>query len=42
MGKYLSVRAGQGYRALGLEVEKGILWFWIGSHATYDKLINKS
>lgn len=42
VGKYWSVRAGQGYRALGLEVEKGILWFWIGSHAAYDKLINKS
>lgn len=41
VGKYWSVRAGKGYRALGLEVEKGILWFWIGSHATYDKLISK-
>lgn len=41
VGKYWSVRAGQNYRALGVEVEKGILWFWIGIHAEYDKLIGK-
>ncbi|MEO0949575.1 MAG: hypothetical protein AAFY11_15805 [Cyanobacteria bacterium J06641_5] len=27
VGKYWSVRAGQGYRAFGVEVEQGILWF---------------
>lgn len=37
--KYWSVRVGLDYRALGVEVEKGILWFWIGTHAEYDKLI---
>jgi len=26
-------------RALAFEVEDGYLWFWIGSHADYDKLI---
>jgi hypothetical protein len=41
VGKYWSVRVGQSYRALGVEVEKGILWFWIGTHAQYDKLIDK-
>jgi hypothetical protein len=41
VGKYWSVRAGQNYRALGIEIEKGILWFWIGIHAEYDKLIGK-
>ncbi len=39
--KYWSVRAGLNYRALGVEVEGGILWFWIGTHAEYDRLINK-
>ncbi len=39
--KYWSVRAGVDYRALGVEVEGGILWFWIGTHAEYDRLINK-
>lgn len=28
------------YRALAVGVEDGMLWFWIGSHADYDKLIN--
>jgi hypothetical protein len=27
------------HRALAVEVEDGLLWFWIGSHADYDKLI---
>lgn len=39
--KYWSVRAGQNYRALGVEIEKGILWFWIGTHGEYDKLIGR-
>ncbi len=38
--KYWSVQAGLDYRALGVEVEGGILWFWIGTHAEYDKLID--
>jgi hypothetical protein len=41
VGKYWSVRAGQAYRALGVEIETGILWFWIGTHAEYDRLIGK-
>jgi hypothetical protein len=40
VGKYWSVRAGKKYRALGIDVEKGILWFWIGSHAEYDKMVS--
>ena len=39
VGKYWSVRAGKNYRALGVEVKMGILWFWIGTHAEYNKLI---
>jgi hypothetical protein len=37
--KYWSVRAGLDYRAVGVEVDDGISWFWIGTHAEYDKLI---
>jgi hypothetical protein len=34
-----SVRIGISYRALGLREEDDlIVWFWIGSHAEYDKL----
>jgi hypothetical protein len=39
VGDYWSVRAGKGYRALGVETSKGISWVWIGSHAEYDKLL---
>ncbi len=36
---YWSVRIGPRYRALGVSVPDGIQWFWIGSHAQYDRLI---
>lgn len=39
VGRYWSVRVGLRHRALGVEIENGILWFWIGSHAEYDGLI---
>jgi hypothetical protein len=39
IGKLWSVRVGLHYRALGFDVEKGVLWFWIGTHAEYDKLV---
>jgi len=38
-GIYWSVRVGIRYRALGVDIEEGILWFWIGTHAEYDKLL---
>jgi hypothetical protein len=40
VGQYWSVRAGKGYRALGVEVKDGISWVWIVTHAEYDKLIS--
>ncbi len=38
-----SVRVGIGWRALGVMKvkEDKIVWFWIGSHAEYDKLLKK-
>ena len=36
---YYSVRVGLRYRALGTRTDDGILWFWIGTHSDYDKLI---
>src|SRR5262249_15871727 len=39
VGSYWSVRIGLHYRALGTDVESGILWGWIGSHAEYDAII---
>jgi hypothetical protein len=38
VGRYCSVRVGLRYRALAVEVDDGYLWFWIGSHADYDKM----
>lgn len=37
--RFWSVRVGLHYRALAVEVPKGFLWFWIGSHAGYDSMI---
>jgi hypothetical protein len=34
-----SVRINQNYRALGRRKGELIVWFWIGTHADYDKLI---
>lgn len=39
IGELWSVRAGLHYRALGIDVDDGIMWIWIGTHAEYDKLI---
>jgi hypothetical protein len=39
IGKYRSVRVGIYYRTLAVEVPKGLLWFWIGSHSDYDKIL---
>ena len=36
---YWSVRVGIHYRALAVEIDDGLLWFWIGGHTEYDKLI---
>jgi len=37
--RYYSVRIGQKYRALAVEIEEGLLWFWIGTHTEYDNLL---
>lgn len=39
VGKYWSARVGSGFRALGIDSSKGILWFWIGTHEEYERLI---
>ena len=38
-GKLYSARVGHYYRVLGLPRQNAIHWFWIGTHAEYDKLI---
>ena len=39
-GKYWTVRVDFRYRAIGVDVADGILWFWIGAHAEYDKRLS--
>ena len=39
IGTVWSVRVGERFRALGHDVPDGIQWFWIGSHADYDKIV---
>ena len=39
VGRYWTVRVGLSYRALAVETPEGLIWFWIGSHAEYDRLL---
>jgi len=39
VGRFWSARVGAHYRALAVEVPDGLVWFWIGSHADYDRLL---
>lgn len=36
-----SVRIGMDYRAIGIRDKDDVIWYWIGSHAEYDRLIRK-
>ena len=34
-----SARVGQGYRALGWRKGDTVIWFWIGNHDEYDRIL---
>ncbi len=38
-GRFWSVRIGLRYRALAVEQDGDLVWFWIGSHADYDAMM---
>ncbi len=38
VGRYWSVRVDRNHRALAVEHQGSLLWFWIGSHAEYDRI----
>jgi hypothetical protein len=40
VGAFWSVRVGRNYRALAVEGNSGLVWFWIGEHTVYDRLIS--
>jgi putative hemolysin len=37
----VAVRIGLHWRALGVREGGTVIWFWIGSHADYDKLLTR-
>lgn len=39
VGRFWSVRVGLRYRALAVEGADGLVWFWIGTHADYDSIV---
>jgi len=39
VGRFWSVRVGLSHRALGSETDDRVTWFWIGTHAEYDRLV---
>jgi hypothetical protein len=41
VGRFWSVRVGLHYRALAVQQDSDLVWFWIGSHAEYDRLIQQ-
>lgn len=40
VGELWSARVGLHYRALAIDDPDGLLWFWIGHHSDYDKLLS--
>jgi hypothetical protein len=41
VGRFWSVRVGLHHRALAVESSDGLHWFWIGSHAEYDRIVRE-
>jgi hypothetical protein len=39
VGRFWSARVGVHHRALAVEAGDGLVWFWIGTHADYDRLL---
>jgi hypothetical protein len=39
IGRFWAVRVGLHHRALAVEAPDGLIWFWIGTHAEYDRLL---
>jgi mRNA-degrading endonuclease RelE of RelBE toxin-antitoxin system len=40
IGSYWSVRIGLDYRALSIEGGSGLIWFWIGPHDEYERMLD--
>ncbi len=42
VGRMWSVRVGIHYRAAAVESDSDIVWFWIGHHSEYDRLVGRA
>jgi hypothetical protein len=42
VGRYWSARVGASHRVLGVNAPDGIVWFWIGPHEEYERIIKRS
>ena len=40
-GRFWSVRVGLSHRALAREQDADLIWFWIGAHSEYDRLLGR-
>jgi hypothetical protein len=38
VGRFWSARVGLHHRAVAVEALDGLVWFWIGTYAEYDRL----
>jgi hypothetical protein len=41
VGRYWSARVTEDYRSLGVRDGDTIIWFWIGTHREYDRLLKQ-
>ena len=39
IGAYWSARVGLHYRALARNRDEGLVWFWVGHHSEYERLL---
>ena len=39
VGRYYSARIGIHYRAVGVADTNDVVWFWVGHHSEYDRLV---
>jgi len=38
LGRFWSARVGLHYRALAVQDDDVVVWFWLGTHTAYDRL----
>jgi hypothetical protein len=36
------VRVGSSFRTVGVDAPNGIVWFWIGGHEEYERLVKRA